>query len=131
MLGHHLLFVAPIWPSALRKYKANAAPGAKVRQLPFYALQSWMKTNILLFPSHASYCTQKDLTLVTAAPSSLSAMLVLFSRQLVAAVTPSLRTLFRPEVLNMNADVGCWFLLDMQPLPSLFLNLVTEINQNT
>lgn len=131
MLGHHLLFVAPIWPSVLHKYTANVALGAKVRQLPLYALQSWMKMNILWFPSDASYCTRKDLTLVTAAPSFLFAMLVLFSQQLVAAVTPSLRTLFRSEVLRMKADVGYWFLLDMQPLPSLFLNLATQINQNT
>lgn len=81
MLCHNLLFVGLIWPSALYNCKANVALGAKVRQLPFYTLQSWMETNILLFPSDASYCTRKDLTLVTVAPNFLFTTYVLLNHQ--------------------------------------------------
>lgn len=50
-----------------------------------------MKTNILLFPSHASYHTQEGQTLVTVALSFLFTMCVLLSHQLVARVSLPLR----------------------------------------
>lgn len=86
------------------------ALGAKVRQLPFYNLQSWMKTNILLFPSDASYCTRKGLTLVTGAPSFLFLMHVLLNHRLAARVTPSLRSM-AVKTRGAQDERGCRILI--------------------